>query len=231
MLLIAAYGAAHYLELTEPLFQMSGGIAVDLTLLIGLAATIATFALFVCTGMIYACIKFLQEWHSPLTVINYTLLGTASGFTLATALSAWMKTGLTGFYAGWALIITVLALIFRLASLRRNRRLRPKSTPQTAIGVRHSKIQQKSMGAMGGTFNTREYFHGKKESFVKSTKMIFLVLVFLVPMILLGMTFSSPIYLIPAIAFAIQYLGLLAERWYFFADAKHPQNIYYQSIG
>jgi len=181
--------------------------------------------------MIYACIKFLQEWHSPLTVINYTLLGTASGFTLATALSAWMKTGLTGFYAGWALIITVLALIFRLASLRRNRRLRPKSTPQTAIGVRHSKIQQKSMGAMGGTFNTREYFHGKKESFVKSTKMIFLVLVFLVPMILLGMTFSSPIYLIPAIAFAIQYLGLLAERWYFFADAKHPQNIYYQSIG
>ncbi len=231
MLLIALYGVAHYFEFTQPLFQMPGGTAVDPTLLLGLAATIATFALFVCTGMIYACIKFLQEWHSPLTVINYTLLGTASGFTLATALSAWMKTGLTGFYAGWSLIITVLALIFRLASLRRNRRLRPKSNPKTAIGVRHSNIKQISMGAMGGTFNTREFFHGKKESFVKSTKMIFLVLVFLVPIILLGVTFSNPVYLIPAIAFAIQYLGLLAERWYFFADAKHPQNIYYQSIG
>ena len=31
-------------------------------------------------------------------------------------------------------------------------------------------------------------------------------------------------------AFAVQYLGLLAERWYFFAEANHPQNLYYQAI-
>ena len=31
-------------------------------------------------------------------------------------------------------------------------------------------------------------------------------------------------------AFAIQFLGLLAERWYFFAEANHPQNLYYQAI-
>ena len=31
-------------------------------------------------------------------------------------------------------------------------------------------------------------------------------------------------------ALALQYAGLLAERWYFFAEAKHPQNLYYQSI-
>jgi DMSO reductase anchor subunit len=28
----------------------------------------------------------------------------------------------------------------------------------------------------------------------------------------------------------VQYLGLLAERWYFFAEANHPQNIYYQAM-
>jgi DMSO reductase anchor subunit len=32
------------------------------------------------------------------------------------------------------------------------------------------------------------------------------------------------------LAFALQYLGLLAERWYFFAEANHPQNIYYQAM-
>jgi DMSO reductase anchor subunit len=32
------------------------------------------------------------------------------------------------------------------------------------------------------------------------------------------------------VEFMVQYLGLLAERWYFFAEAKHPQNLYYQSI-
>jgi len=28
----------------------------------------------------------------------------------------------------------------------------------------------------------------------------------------------------------VQFAGLLAERWYFFAEARHPQNLYYQAI-
>jgi len=31
-------------------------------------------------------------------------------------------------------------------------------------------------------------------------------------------------------AFGVQYLGLLAERWFFFAQANHPQNLYYQTV-
>ena len=30
--------------------------------------------------------------------------------------------------------------------------------------------------------------------------------------------------------FGLQYLGLLAERWSFFAEANHPQNLYYRAI-
>ena len=33
-----------------------------------------------------------------------------------------------------------------------------------------------------------------------------------------------------AAAFLIQFAGLLAERWYFFAEANHPQNLYYRAI-
>ena len=32
------------------------------------------------------------------------------------------------------------------------------------------------------------------------------------------------------LAFVVQYAGLLAERWFFFAQANHPQNLYYQSV-
>lgn len=32
------------------------------------------------------------------------------------------------------------------------------------------------------------------------------------------------------LAFALQYLGQMTERWYFFADARHPQNLYYQTV-
>jgi DMSO reductase anchor subunit len=230
ILAIAAYGAAHYLSWTESLFTMPGGTDVDATLLLGLAATLATYALFVCTGMIYGCIKFLQEWHTPLTVINFILLGTASGFTAATVLSAYMGTGLIHFYATWAIIFTVLALIFRSASLLRNRRIKPKSDFRSAIGVSHNNIRQMSQGSMGGSFNTREYFHGKKATFLKSIKTIFLILCFLLPLVFLIISLSASSWLIPAIAVGTQFIGLLAERWYFFADANHPQNLYYQQI-
>ena len=43
-----------------------------------------------------------------------------------------------------------------------------------------------------------------------------------------GLAFSSLPLLVAA--FAVQYLGLLAERWFFFAQANHPQNPYYQAI-
>ena len=39
---------------------------------------------------------------------------------------------------------------------------------------------------------------------------------------------APPALLLPA--FVVQYAGLLAERWFFFAEANHPQNLYYQAI-
>jgi DMSO reductase anchor subunit len=32
------------------------------------------------------------------------------------------------------------------------------------------------------------------------------------------------------VAALLQAPGLLADRWYFFAQAKHPQNLYYQVV-
>jgi len=181
--------------------------------------------------MIYACIKFLQEWSSPLTVINYVLFGMASGFSLATALASYH--GLaehTQFLGGWAIALTVTVFLTRSASLYRNSRIKHKSSVQTAIGLRHNNIVQKSQGAMGGSFNTREYFHGKTAMFLKSVKYIFMVLVFPVPVLLLSASIGSGNTEVLIAAFLVQYTGLIAERWYFFAQANHPQNIYYQTV-
>lgn len=224
------YGLAHWLGWRAPLFQLPGGYAIDAGLLIGAFATVLCFVLFVCTAMIYACLRFLQEWHTPLTVFNYILLGWASGFVLATALAAWAEPELTGFFAGWAVVLTFAAAAGRVASLIRNARLRPKSNLSTATGIKHPRIVQKSVGFMGGSFNTREFFHGMAPAFLRSVKWIFLVLAFVVPVALLllgGDTASLPLLLA---AFIIQYAGLIAERWYFFAQANHPQNLYYQVV-
>jgi sulfite dehydrogenase (quinone) subunit SoeC len=31
-------------------------------------------------------------------------------------------------------------------------------------------------------------------------------------------------------AFAVQYVGSILVRWFFFAQANHPQNLYYQTV-
>ena len=227
---IAVWGLIHYISWNPVLFTFSNGIGIDLSLLVGAVATLLCFTLFLCTGMIYACIKMLQEWASPLTVINYTLFGGASGFTLATAFAAWQGSGMTWFFGGWAVILTVLVLFTRSASLFRNSRLKHKSTIESAIGIRHSHIEQKSQGAMGGSFNTREYFHGASKRKYKNIKWLFLVLVFPVPLVLLSIGLGAHILSLLFAAFLVQYIGLLMERWFFFAQANHPQNLYYQTV-
>jgi DMSO reductase anchor subunit len=229
---VLLYGLAHLLDWKPVLATLPGGIAIDLTVLLGAIGTLLAFALYVCTGMIYACLRFLREWHTPLTVVNYVLLGGASGFTLAAGFAAWGAPDLVRFFAGWAVLIAAVGLLGRTASLFRNARLKPKSSLQSAIGIKHPRIVQKTQGAMGGSFNTREFFHGKPAGFLRSLKWLFLVATFLVPMLLLAMAMperggGAPLLMT---AFAVQYLGLLVERWFFFAQANHPQNFYYQSV-
>jgi DMSO reductase anchor subunit len=71
---VAAYAYAHAAGLSCTLWIGAGGVLLAL-------------ALFVCTAMIYMCLKFLQEWHTPLTLANFLLLGAASGTLLAAALA------------------------------------------------------------------------------------------------------------------------------------------------
>ncbi|WJW75351.1 dimethyl sulfoxide reductase anchor subunit [Thiohalobacter sp. IOR34] len=232
MAMVFVYGLIHFTG-WDPVFFHIGrqaDIAIDLSILVGAVASVLAFALFVCTGMIYAAIKFLQEWATPLTVINYLLLGSASGFTLATAYAAFCEPALTAFYGAWAIILTLAALVSRSAALLRNRRLRHKSTLQTAIGIRHTQIVQKAQGSMGGSFNTREYNHGRSPSFLTSMMWISLLMAFGVPLLLLAIGLTPPAPLVLTFAFLFQYLGLLAERWLFFAQARHPQNLYYQTV-
>jgi len=201
------------------------------TVLIGALTTLICIALFVCTAMIYASVKFLQEWASPLTLLNYLLLGCASGLTLATLLAALLDMSvLVRPYATAAAVLTLLAWVSRAASLVRNARLKPRSTMQSAIGIKHPRIVQKAQGFMGGSFNTREFFHGSSAALMRSVKWAFLLLVFPLPLLCLVLAVSSQSTALLFLAFALQYLGLLAERWFFFAQANHPQNLYYQTV-
>ena len=206
-----------------------------LTLAAGILGVVASAALFVCSAMIYACLRFLQEWATPLTLVNFVLLGCASGFMLATALSAWVAPSLTAVLALCAGAVTLGGCASRTASLVRNTRLRPKSTVQSATGIKNAKVVQTSRGFTAGAFNLREFFHGKSAGTLRGVKWGFIVAAFVAPVVLLllnaGMHSVGVSVAVLVAACLVQYAGLIAERWFFFAEARHPQNLYYARVG
>jgi DMSO reductase anchor subunit len=191
-----------------------------------------SLGLWICTAMIYACIRFIQEWSHPITLVNYTLLGLASGLTLSCLLFVInpQDPTLIRSVGYWAIGVTLLSGLTRWISVKRNAKLSPRSTLQSAIGIRNPTIVQKSMGMSAGAFNTREFFHQRGVFFVSNVKRIMLVFGFILPVALLatGLYWESPVLI--ALGFPIQYLGMLSERWLFFAQARHPQNLYYQTV-
>ena len=225
---VFAYAVIRYFGLDFEVMAI-GRIPLTLSIVAGFFAVVAIFALFACTAMIYASLKFLQQWHSPLTVLNFFLMGSASGFTLATLLAVVTAAGPYEYFSGMAIFLTLAALLARLASLSRNRKLRSPSTLQSAIGVHHPTIRQIAQGAMGGSFNTRAFMHNYGSGVVRLARRFFLISGFMLPLSLLLFSAADTL-LICAAAMLLQFLGLLAERWYFFIEAEHPQNVYYQMI-
>jgi len=229
MLLVLAYAVLKFMGNSQIVFNLADGNPVSLATGIGFFGMFAVLALYLCTAMIYACLKFLRQWYSPLTVFNFFLMGTASGFTLAAAISTQMDPHLFEYFVGWAMLLALAAFVSRYASLMRNKKLRSPSTLQSAIGVHHPTIRQMAQGAMGGSFNTRAFIHTYGPAVVKLARRFFLVAAFIVPVILL-LASNETSLTICLLAFLIQFIGLLVERWYFFIEAEHPQNVYYQMI-
>ena len=108
-------------------------------------------ALFVCTGMIYARLRLLQEWATPLTPINYLLLGCASGTTLAAAYAALAGSPLAAAFAAaafaadrWRRALT------RVASLRAQPRAAPALDARRRRSASpHPRIAQTLAGVHG----------------------------------------------------------------------------------
>ncbi|MEJ7931689.1 DmsC/YnfH family molybdoenzyme membrane anchor subunit [Ramlibacter sp. AN1015] len=208
-----------------------GATDAGLQVALALAAIAGAALLWYCTAMIYVCLRFVQEWAHPLTVINYTLIGLSSGLVLAGAVGVLAGEGAFVAATGpWALLATVVALCTRLLSLRRNARLKPRSTTQSATGLQGARVVQKSMGMSAGSFNTREFFHHASLLALRRIKLGFLLGAFLLPAALVAWGLALGGGAAWLIAVPLQLAGVLAERWFFFAQARHPQNLYYQVV-
>jgi DMSO reductase anchor subunit len=260
--LMVAVGA-HALSL-DLLGRGARGPAIHLAIELSSAFAFALcLLLWWCTGMIYGCLRMLREWATPLTPLSFAAIGLASGLGFA---AAWFGCALVGLEAryvdvlhagplvavrvasleaarasvgglfGAALFATLAAVAIKGSWWWRREALQPVSTLQSALAIDHPRIRQLAMGMTGGSFNTREFFHGAAPWVMSVLPLAMVAFGVVLPLLAFGAAavwtprFDAVIAALLWLVVLLQVAGVLCERWLFFAWARHPQNLYYQRI-
>ncbi|WP_018913489.1 DmsC/YnfH family molybdoenzyme membrane anchor subunit [Thiomonas sp. FB-6] len=189
---------------------------------------LAALLLWLCTGKVYAAIAFIREWATPLTPLNFALMGLASGHLLGAAWLAWQQAPAAAWLQRLALLWSLLAWMSRAGALARLRRLRRAGSTQGAIGAGSRPVRQVSRGFTAGSSNLEEFGLHAGALLLRRLRSLYMLAGFALPTLVLGaIAWSRPQWpwLLPLLI--VQFAALLGERWDFFAQVDHPQNHYY----
>lgn len=191
-----------------------------------LTAVLAWITVF-STGMIYACLKTIRQWNTPLVPANYLALGYASGslLLLLGAVIAGLDT--TPYIAMSALIMAIAAVLKAIYYFWiRSPGLSP--TINTATGLTRAKVKLLDTGHTHGTFLTQEFGFQIARQKAGLLKVVVFVVGFALPGLMLVWVFNQEGGHVAAIvAAAAGILGAAVERWLFFAEARHVVNLYH----
>jgi DMSO reductase anchor subunit len=191
-----------------------------------LTAVLAWITVF-STGMIYACLKTIRQWNTPLVPANYLALGYASGslLLLLGAVIAGLDT--TPYIAMSALIMAIAAVLKAIYYFWiRSPGLSP--TINTATGLTRAKVKLLDTGHTHGTFLTQEFGFQIARQKAGLLKLVVFVVGFALPGLMLVWVFNQEGEHVAAIVAAVAgILGAAVERWLFFAEARHVVNLYH----
>lgn len=220
--LTVLYGAAW-------MFQVN----IELRLVIGMFAFLNGVALGVASGMIYSTVRYVGEWGSAYTPVTFVLNGMAAGSVMVAAAlevtSAHPLVTLSVLRVSLGAVF--LALIVKAMSFRRNDTLYVSTDTASAIGAHKKEVNLIDMGSSYAHYNTKEYCDTesrRKAGTVRAMVYLFhyvfpfaILIIDYVPLFKYGQGQYAPI------AAALIVVGGLMERWLFFADGNHVQNLYY----
>ncbi|MEX3016087.1 dimethyl sulfoxide reductase anchor subunit family protein [Gymnodinialimonas hymeniacidonis] len=167
------------------------------------------------TSMIYAQMKTVPRWHSPLTPVKFLSLSLAGGALLAGQVTA------------AAILLMVAAIATLLAWFQGDHAFKGSGTDmETATGLgRIGAVTAFEPPHTGTNYLLREFVHvvGRKHSL--KLRIIAGVLAFALPVLILtALPFS---HTLAALAILSHIAGVATARWLFFAEAEHVVGLYY----
>jgi sulfite dehydrogenase (quinone) subunit SoeC len=198
--------------------------------LLGVLAALGAIVTIICTAMIYRSLKPIQRWHNSWVVPNYLALALMTG-------ALWLSLLLQIFGAGnrgvaWLTLLSILlAAVLKLAYWRFIDSSASASTVASATGL----------GALGTVRlfeapHTSENYLLKEMGFQIARKhaaklrRIAFLLAFALPFVLALVPLLAagwPAVIAAILAAPLATIGVLTERWLFFAEAKHAVTLYY----
>jgi DMSO reductase anchor subunit len=180
------------------------------------------------TGMIYASLRTIRQWHQPLTAPIYVVLGLASGAVLLNALLLAFGSVQAGF-AWLAIVCLLLGAGLKWAYwLAIDGELRT-FTIEAATGLgAFGKVRPLEPPHTQPNFVMREMGYRVARKHAQKLRNLAMLLGFAVPAAASLLTLAPRIGLAAAVVAVLSMaVGLLIERWLFFAEAEHVAMLYY----
>jgi DMSO reductase anchor subunit len=198
--------------------------------LCGLLAAIGAAATVWCTGMIYASLRPIRQWHQPLVAPVYLAFALMSGALLLHLLLAWFGMA-RGLAAGLALLASLLAFGLKTVYWRTVDAAPPPSTPESATGLGplgvvrmveppHTQTNY-LLSEMGFVVARRHARKLRLLSYLCGLGGGVLLTVLALPATGLAAAVLATLAALSGM------LGVVLERWLFFAEATHTAMLYY----
>jgi DMSO reductase anchor subunit len=195
-----------------------GSSAIELiggSLAIGLA-----LATLYSTAMIYACLKTVPRWRSWHVRIGYPLFALASGGVLW--LASAQAASVPPEAARWVVGLLLLASAGLKYAYWKQFAGSSGNLPERGEALRlNGRVRLLDAGHTGPTFLTHEFGYEIDAQRARSLKWFSLLIGFILPLILVLAT--PGVIVIAPLACLI---GLLVERWLFFAEAQHVVRVF-----
>ena len=195
------------------------------TKFLGLLTAFLCIVILICTGMIYASLKTIRQWHTALTPVNFVLLGLLLGALILGFMLA--SQGLsTATLMSVALGVVVLAALAKIVYFYWiGQPAGP--TINTALGFTRATVRLLDVGNSSDTFHNKEFGYQVDKVKLIWLRTISMILMALLPLLLISGVFGEVGSSTLLLAALCAYAGVFVERWLFFAEARHVVNLYH----
>lgn len=200
-----------------------------LAVFFGLVAAGGAVATVWCTGMIYASLKPIREWHLPLVAPGYLVFGAFTGAALLAGAAAMAGGGRSALLL--AALLATVALIVKRATWAASDAAPAPATAASLTGLsRFGAVRPLDLPNTETAYLMREMGFRVARAHAAKLRRIALWGGFVAPAVLLAAAALSggiAAAILAPLAAAAAIAGMLVERWLFFAQAKHIVATYY----